>query len=145
MLDPKLILANPDAVKQNCRDRNVSADILGEIDAVIELEGRRKAMLQHVEEVRRQQNTVAQAAGREKDPDKRNALMAEGKQLRDHIADNEEAFKILEKQVKERLGRVPNMTHPDAPVGQTEEANRELRRVGTPPKFDFKPKDHVEL
>jgi seryl-tRNA synthetase len=43
------------------------------------------------------------------------------------------------------LRRIPNLTHPDAPVGLTEDASLELRKVGTPRVFDFKPKDHVEL
>jgi seryl-tRNA synthetase len=41
--------------------------------------------------------------------------------------------------------RIPNLTHPDAPIGQTEESNAELRRVGTPRTFDFTPRDHVEI
>ena len=45
----------------------------------------------------------------------------------------------------QRLRRIPNLTHPDAPVGVTEDDSRELRKVGTPRTFDFKPKDHVEL
>src|SRR5690606_25503648 len=51
----------------------------------------------------------------------------------------------LEDELKARLARVPNLTHPEAPIGQTEEANRELRRVGEPRTFDFPVKDHVEI
>jgi seryl-tRNA synthetase len=40
---------------------------------------------------------------------------------------------------------LPNYTHPDAPIGRDEESSREIRRVGAPRKFDFEPKDHVEL
>ena len=47
--------------------------------------------------------------------------------------------------MNQRLQRIPNLTHPDAPVGLTEDDSRELRKVGTPRAFDFKPKDHVEL
>ena len=45
----------------------------------------------------------------------------------------------------QRSRRIPNLTHPDAPIGQTEDDSLELRKVGTPRVFDFKPKDHVEL
>jgi seryl-tRNA synthetase len=41
--------------------------------------------------------------------------------------------------------RVPNLTHPDAPIGQTDEDNKELRRSGAPPKFAFEALDHLEL
>ena len=40
---------------------------------------------------------------------------------------------------------IPNLTHPDAPVGNTEEMSKELRKVGTPRRFDFTPKDHVAI
>jgi len=47
--------------------------------------------------------------------------------------------------MNQRLRRIPNLTHPDAPIGQTEDASRELRKIGTPRAFEFKPKDHVVL
>lgn len=145
MLDLKYILAHVDEVRQNCIHRNVPEDVLEDFDKVIELEGQRKALLQEVEAIRRRQNEVAQATGKEKDPEKRSELIAEGKRLKSVVADSEEALRRLEDELAARLGRVPNLTHPEAPIGQTEDANRELRKVGTPRTFDFPVKDHVEL
>jgi seryl-tRNA synthetase len=145
MLDPKYVLANVEAVKQNCRNRNVPADLLDDLDRFVELEGVRKALLQAVEEVRRRQNEVAQATGKEKDPARRAELVAEGKRLKAEIAANEDRLKQLDADVKRRLARIPNLTHPDAPVGATEGESRELRKVGTPRTFNFTPKDHVEI
>ena len=90
MLAPKYVLANVEAVKQNCRNRNVPADLLDDLDRFVELEGVRKALLQAVEEVRRRQNEVAQATGKEKDPVRRAELVAEGKRLKTAIAENED-------------------------------------------------------
>jgi seryl-tRNA synthetase len=145
MLDPKYIVANVEAVKRNCRDRNVAPEIVAEVDRLVELEGRRRALLQQVEEVRRRQNEVAQATGKEKDPAKRSELVAEGKRLKAEVGQSEEILKSLDGELKDRDSRIPNLTHPDAPVGQTEGDNRELRKVGTPRAFDFTPKDHVEI
>jgi seryl-tRNA synthetase len=145
MLDSKYVLANVEAVKQNCRDRNVPADVLDEVDRFVSLEGERKTLLQKVEEIRRRQNEVAQATGKEKDPARRNELVAEGKRLKAEVGESDERLKTLEADLKRRLGRIPNLTHPDAPVGASEDDSRELRKVGTPPVFDFKAKDHVEL
>ena len=145
MLDPKYVLANVEAVKQNCRNRNVPADLLDDLDQFVELEGERKALLQAVEEVRRRQNEVAQATGKQKDPARRAELVAEGKRLKAEIAENEDRLKQLDADVKRRLARIPNLTHPDAPVGATEGESRELRKVGTPRTFDFTTKDHVEI
>ncbi len=145
MLDLKFVVTNTEAVKQNCRNRNVSPDVIEDVDRVVALESERRGLLQAVEEVRRRQNEVAQSTGRERDPEKRSALIEEGKRLRLAVAEEEERLRRLEAEVTQRLKRVPNLTHPDAPVGLTEEESREIRKVGTPRTFDFKPKDHVAL
>src|SRR4051794_16056354 len=103
MLDLKYVLANVDAVKQNCRNRNVPSEIVDEVDRVIALEGERKGLLQAVEEVRRRQNEVAQATGKEKDPANRAALVAEGKRLKAEAGQGEERLRQLEAEVKGRL------------------------------------------
>ena len=118
MLDLKYVLANVEAVKQNCRNRNVPADIVDEVDRVVALEGERKGLLQEVEEVRRRQNEVAQATGKEKDPAKRGRARRRGEaaQGRGRRAARS-GSRQLEAELKQRLGRIPNLTHPDAPVG----------------------------
>ena len=68
MLDLKYVVTNTEAVKQNCRDRNVSADVLDDIDRIVALESERKGLLQTVEEVRRRQNEVAQVDGQGERP-----------------------------------------------------------------------------
>ena len=145
MLDLKFVVANALAVKQNCRNRNAPFDVLEDIDRVVTLESERKTLLQAVEEIRRRQNEVAQSTGKERDPQKRSALIDEGKRLKLSVAEEEDRLRRLEAEMNQRLRRIPNLTHPDAPIGQTEDASRELRLVGTPRTFDFKPKDHVEL
>ena len=145
MLDLKYVVTNTEAIKRNCRDRNVSADVIDDIDRIVALESERRVLLQTVEEVRRRQNEVAQSTGREKDPEKRSALIEEGKRLKSAVSEEEERLRRLEAEVNQRMKRIPNLTHPDAPVGQTEEDSREIRKVGTPRAFGFKPKDHVAL
>ena len=79
MLDVKFVVANAEAVKENCRNRNSPPDVLDDVDRAIALEAERRVMLQSVEEIRRRQNEVAQATGKERDPQKRVALIEEGK------------------------------------------------------------------
>ncbi len=145
MLDLKFVMAETEAVKQNCLDRNVPADVLEEVDRVVELETKRRSLLQEVEEIRRKQNEIAQATGKEKDPEKRSALKDEGRQLKADVSEREETLKALDEAVHARLARIPNMTHPEAPIGQTEDANKTIRTWGEPRKFEFTPKDHVEI
>ena len=145
MLDLKYVLNNLDDVRKNCDDRNVPADVLEDLEKVVALETQRRELLQEVEGVRQRQNSVAQATGKEKDPEARATLIAEGKQLKQQVADREEMLRVLDDEVKARLARVPNMTHPEAPIGRDEEANREIRKVGSPRTFDFPIKDHVQI
>ena len=146
MLDLKYVLDHVEAIKANCRDRNVSADVVEEVDRVVAIDGRRKALLHSVEETRRRQNEVAQATGRAaKDPEARAALVEEGKGLKARVAGDEVALKAVDEELKRSLGRLPNLTHPDAPIAPTEDGSVELRKVGTPRTFDFPAKDHVAL
>ncbi len=145
MLDAKYVLAHIDDVRANCRNRNVPADILEDLDRVVSLEGQRKGVLHNVESVRRRQNEVAQLVGRQKDPAARAELVAEGKTLKEDAGQLDEQLRLLDAELKLKLGRIPNLTHPEAPIGQTEDESRELRKVGTPRTFDFTPRDHVEI
>ena len=105
-----------------------------------------KGLLQEVEDVRRRQNEVAQATGKEKDPDRRAELVAEGKRLKAEVADSEETLRQLEDEIK-----APARPHPQpdpprrARRRRPRTDSRELRKVGTPRAFDFTPKDHVEI
>jgi seryl-tRNA synthetase len=145
MLDLKYVVANAESVKKNCRDRNAPPDVLEDVDRVVALEAERRGLLQAVEDIRRQQNEVAQATGKERDAAKRSALIDQGKRLKSDVGEQEERLRSLEAELTQRLKRIPNLTHPDAPIGQTEDESRELRKVGAPRTFDFKPKDHVAL
>lgn len=145
MLDLKYVIANLDAVRENCRNRAVPADVLDDLDRIADLEADRKRALSTVEDVRRRQNEVAQSTGKEKDPARRAELIEAGKRLKSDVAEHEEKLRNLDDEIKQRLRRIPNLTHPDAPVGKTEHDSKELRKVGTPRAFDFPAKDHVAL
>jgi seryl-tRNA synthetase len=145
MLDLKFVIANAELVRQNAKNRNAPEDVLEDIDRVVALESERKGLLSAVEVLRRRQNEVAQATGKAKDPEKRAALIDEGKRLKAEAGDQEERLRVMEDEIRQRLRRVPNLTHPDAPIGRTENESKELRKVGTPRTFAFPVKDHVEL
>ncbi len=141
MLDLKFILQNADAVRANCKNRNMTADV----DLVVQLADRRSRLVQEAEELRKRRNENAQATGREKDAARRQQLVDEGRTLKDQIAARETELAEVEKSIRAEQTKIPNITHPDAPVGAGEDANREVSRFGEPTKFDFKPLDHLEL
>jgi seryl-tRNA synthetase len=141
MLDPQFIVDNLDAVRANCVNRNVKADL----DSVPKLLGEKKRLSKEVQAIQQQQNELAKATGKEKDPAKRQQLIEEGRKLREAVGALEAQQKELEPPLKKVLMQIPNMTHPAAPVGTTAEDNKVIKTWGDKRKADFKLLDHVTL
>jgi seryl-tRNA synthetase len=142
MLDRKYIIDNADLVQTNCANRGVTADVA----RLLSLEKQRRERLTQVEELNRQANEVAKSIGQTKDPAEREARKEEGRKLRDRKDAVQAEHDQLERECLELQSVIPNMTHPNAPVGSGDHANVDVRRGKTPIRqFDFKPKDHVEL
>jgi seryl-tRNA synthetase len=141
MLDAQFIREHLDDVKANCRNRNVKADV----DRVVQLDDERKRLIQETQTIQQRQNEIAKLTKAEKDPAKRQALIHEGKSLKESVAGQEKQLKQAEIDLRAALATIPNMSHPAAPVGTTAEDNKVIRTVGEPPTFDFPVKDHVVL
>ena len=141
MLDAQFICDHLDAVKANCRNRNVKADV----DRVVQLEAERKRLAQETQQVQQRQNELSKLIPKEKDKAKKDELVQQGRQLREQVGGLETQGKQIEKDLHAVLTHIPNMTHPDAPVSTDPNGNKVLRTWGTPRKFDFTPKDHVVL
>ena len=141
MLDYKFIKDNLDAVKQNIINRNISADA----DKVVELFDRRNALVTKLQALQQRRNENAQAMKQKLDADKRSELIAAGKSIKDEITAVEAQTKETETALEDAARKIPNMAHPDAPVGKLDTENLEVKKVGTPRKFDFEPKDHIQL
>ena len=112
----------------------------------MEIETRRRDKLQEVQELNRRANEVSKTIGQAKDPAERERRKEEGRRLREEKDAAQAEHDRLEAQALAIQTLVPNLTHPDAPVGQDETSNREVRRgTQAPRQFDFKPRDHVAL
>jgi seryl-tRNA synthetase len=142
MLDAAFIRANIDAVKTNCKNRLVSG---AQVDRVVQLDDERKQLVNETQHLQQRQNEVNKLVPGEKDPARKQELIAEGKALRAKVSELEVRGKQLELDLRAALMTIPNMTHPEAPVGGTAEDNKVIRKWGEPRKFDFVPKDHVAL
>lgn len=141
MLDAKFIVEHAEEVKQNCRNRGIEADV----DRFVHLDTQRRAKQADWDELNRQANQLAKQIGRTKDPAQQEALKAQGRQLREAAAEAKKALDTILEQMLQIQKRIPNMTHPDAPVGDAS-ANRVCRYGNTPVRaFDFAPLDHVQL
>jgi seryl-tRNA synthetase len=141
MLDAQYIREHLDAVKANCRNRNVKADP----DRVVQLDDERKRLIQETQTLQQRANEVAKSTGKEKEPAKKQALIQEGRDLRAKVAELEAKGKQIEADLRSVLMTIPNMAHPDAPVSTDPAGNKVIKTWGEPRKFDFQPKDHVAL
>src|ERR671915_1561515 len=141
MLDLRFIRENAAAVEENCRNRGIEADVW----LVVELADRRSALIQELNELKQRQNQLAKSVGREREEEARQRLIEESRTPKQRIPEREVELHQVEERLREEQLKIPNMTHPDAPVGKDESENVEIRRWGEVPAFDFDVKDHVEL
>lgn len=141
MLDVTYIRNNLEAVKTNCDNRGVTADI----DVVISLDDKRKSLAHQRQQVQQRQNEVSKLIPIEKDQAAKQALIQEGRDLREKVSAIESEEKQILDEQRLALYCIPNMTHPDAPVGKDADSNKVVKKVGKPREFAFTPKDHVDL
>ena len=142
MLDRKFILENVEAVKQNCLNRGVPE----EVDRLVELEASRKTKQTETEELNRKANEVSKSIGKAKDETEREAMIDEGRALREQKDRGQAEVDQLNAQILAIQSALPNMAHEDAPVGVDDKANLEIGKGKHAPKaFDFEVLDHVEL
>ncbi|MEN6364081.1 MAG: serine--tRNA ligase [Rectinema sp.] len=141
MLDHRFVKENLAAVKRNIVDRFMQADA----DLVVELFDRRNALIRTLEDERKRRNDNAASMKGKMEPALRAGLIEEGKALKDRIAALESELAETETRLAAEASRIPNMAHPDAPRGKEDKDNLEVKRVGEPTRFDFEPKDHVQL
>lgn len=141
MLDYKFIKDNLDAVKANIKNRNMTADA----DEVVRLYNKRTELVTALQELQTKRNDNAKSMKGKLPDDERKRLIEEGKALKEKIAASEKELAETEAALDAAGRQIPNMAHPDAPIGKVDSENLEVKKVGTPRKFDFEPKDHVQL
>jgi len=141
MIDLKQVKENIGQVRNNIRNRHMNVDL----DRILSLHDERNQLLKTIEATRQQRNENAKKMKGKLDQETRDALIEEGKQLKEKIAGLEDQFKLVDSRLQEMAARIPNDSHPDAPVGKEEKDNLEILRWGEPTTFDFQPKDHIEL
>jgi seryl-tRNA synthetase len=141
MLDNRFILENAQAVQENCDRRGVKVDVARFVD----LESQRRKLQAEVEELSRLANLVSKSIGQAKDDAEREARKDEGRRLRELKEQIEEHIERLAAEAAVIHNAMPNMTHPEAPVGG-EGASKELRHGNVDVRpFGFPVLDHVAL
>ena len=140
MQDIRFIREHPDIIRKAIADKFLTLNL----DEVLDADRAVLELRQQVEAVQAERNANAKLVPKAA-PDERPALIQKGKELSAQLSSLEPALRTQEDHLRALLLRVPNVPHESAPIGPSDEDNRELRREGTPPQFDFVPLDHVDL
>ena len=141
MLDLKFIRDNVEAVRANVAHRHVTADP----DLVVRYYDQRNQLLKELESLRAARNANADRMKGKLSAEERTPLIEEGKRLKESIAELEKRHEETEKRLTEEALKIPNMSHPSAPVAEGEAGNLQLRTWGKPFSFAFAARDHVQI
>jgi seryl-tRNA synthetase len=140
MIDIKFIRENPELVKSSQRGRGEDEAI---VDRLIEIDSKRRDAISAFETVRAEQNLLSKSVGAAMGAEK-SALLEKAKGLAAQVKEADAKRADLEAQTNEIAKLLSNVLDPDAPIGG-EADFKVIEHVGEPHKFDFEPKDHVEL
>ncbi|MHB1768180.1 MAG: serine--tRNA ligase [Phycisphaerae bacterium] len=155
MLDMRFIRENPGVVRDGAQAKNIAVDL----DGLLELDARSRALHQRVQELATEQNRINKEIGPlmgrlkgEKDSARRAELEAQAVALRERpteikheSAQLQEQIKALQPEIDARLLTIPLPPDTDVPRGKSSEDNVELRKWGTVKSFDFPVRSHIEL
>jgi seryl-tRNA synthetase len=143
MIDIQLLRKDPAEIARRLATRGAGAF---DAEQFQRFEAARKQLQSAVEQAQASRNRIAKdigqakANGRDVTP-----LMQEGEKLKALLEQSEQQLVKLQEAFQDFLSRVPNLPHESVPVGASAEENAEQRRWGTPRKFEFAVKDHVDL
>jgi seryl-tRNA synthetase len=144
MLDLTYIREHPNEV------RDAMAKLYAEapIDEILDLDKKRRALLQEVEQLKQQRNVVSKEIGKMRDAEEREAKKAEMRAVGDRITALDAEVSDVEARLNDLMLRVPNLPDPSVPVGKDDSENVVTRVVGEPKTakdFGFEPKPHWDL
>jgi len=142
MIDPKLLRQATADVTANLARRGFVFDA----DGYLALEERRKTLQVETEDLRNERNTSSKDIGKAKAQGEDIAPLLDAvKKLGEKLDGNEAELQSVQKELRLIELGLPNLLQDDVPDGREEEDNAEVRHWGEPTKFEFEPKDHVEL
>jgi seryl-tRNA synthetase len=144
MLDLNFVRDNLPLVEEKLRQRGMDpAEVLKDFR---QIDGERRAAITEAETAKARRNRASEEIAKlKKAGQDASAQVAETKDLREKGQVLEKTATELETKLRQLLAGIPNLPHASVPVGTIAEQNVEVRRWGTPPRFDFTPKPHWEL
>lgn len=140
MLDIKYIRQNSDLVKEAAKNKLINIDI----DRLLELDENMRSINQELDALKEERNKLSSSIPSLADEEKKKTIEYV-KELKEKIANLEEKLQPIKTEFTDFMYQVPSVPYEEVPIGETDEENVEIKRVGEIPTFDFELKDHVEL
>src|SRR5579863_4428910 len=142
MLDPKLIRDSPDKIRNMLKARNVDFSL----DDLIRLDKERRELIIKTDELRKTRNQISiEISKKKKANEDSSSLIEQMRSVSDNLQKLEETQIKAEESYQKLSLTLPNMIHESVPTGKDETANREIKKWGNIPVFDFKVRDHIDL
>jgi seryl-tRNA synthetase len=142
MLDPKLIKEKPEIIRDMLKSRAVEFDL----DALIESDQKRREFIIKTDELRKKKNQIAtRISEKKKGGEDISSILAEMKNISNELTKLESEQESIENKYVKLASTIPNLIHESVPIGADDSANKEIKKWGDVPKFDFKIKDHIDI
>jgi seryl-tRNA synthetase len=137
MLDINLIRQKSKEIRKAALDKGVTVDI----DTVLKLDEQVQSLQREIQQIREERNTLVKGITGKPSAEQ----VEKGKKIKEELEKKEETFRIADTELQTLLLGIPNPSKPDVKVGKDDSENEVIKTVGEPTKFDFQPKDHLEL
>jgi len=142
MLDPKLIRDSPDKIRNMLKARDVAFPL----DELIKLDKERRELIIKTDELRKTRNQISvEISKKKKSNEDASGLIEQMQSLSEQLQKLEETQIKAEESYTKLSLTLPNLIHESVPTGKDETANKEIKKWGTIPAFDFKIRDHIDL
>jgi seryl-tRNA synthetase len=142
MLDPKLIKEKPQVIREMLKARSVDFDL----DTLIESDQKRREFIIKTDELRKKKNQVAlEIAQKKKVGENASSILSEMKNVSEELTKLETEQDNIENTYSKLALTIPNLVHKSVPIGADESANKEMKKWGKIPEFDFKINDHIDI
>jgi len=142
MLDINIIRETPELVRKSLSNRQNET---GVVDQILELDSRRRNVIQEVETYKAERNAVSKEIGQMRDAATRQGKIEAMRQVGERINDLDESLRTIETSINEILALIPNIPDPRVPLGKDEHDNVVIKTVGKIPKYKFDVKAHWDL
>jgi len=142
MLDPKLIKEKPQIIRDMLKARDVDFNL----DTLIEFDQKRREFIIKTDELRKNKNQVAlEISQKKKAGEDASSILEQMKNVSSELAKLESEQETIENTYSRLALTIPNLVHKSVPIGVDETANKEIRKWGSIPNFDFKISDHIDI